>query len=138
MKYVMCCVQYEKNDNAYDWASPSDLTFHNSYCQERAILNHACPWCVLVYTHTQYKCVLIRYKSLLLGAGAGGRQSLRDYIEAIRMWSIHPDRVGPYAFEDAYLLYSSLEVGMSQWSMFNQRFFLTYFRRCIGAILTTL
>ena len=104
------------------------LTFHNSYRQERARLNHACPWCVLSYTHTQYKCVLIPYNSLLLGAGAGECQSLRDYAEVIRTWNIHTDFVGPLAFQDAYLLYSSLDVGMSQWSMFHQCFFPSYFQ----------
>ena len=40
-------------------------------------------------------------------------RALRDYAEVIQTWSIHLDLVGPIAFEDAYLLYSILDVGMS-------------------------
>ena len=133
----MCCVP---NDMYYDacythsisflikFEKYIDLTFHNSYRQERSLFNHACPWCVLAYTHTQYKCVLIPYNSLLLGAGAAGSQNLRIEAEVILTWSFHPDWVGPHAFEDAYYFIIALNVDISQWSMSYQCFFPSYFQ----------
>ena len=79
----------------------TDLTSYKSRCQERAILTDACPWCVLLYTHIQYKCVLIPYNSMFVGEGTGGRQSLQIDIEEIWTWSIHPHLVGPHEFEDS-------------------------------------
>ena len=72
VKYVMCCLQNDKFDDAcythgitfeikilhVHWLSWSlfgkstDLTFHKSCCKERSILTYACPFCVLSYTHT--------------------------------------------------------------------------------------
>ena len=51
----------------------TDLTSHKSRCYERSILTNACSWCVLSYTHTLYKCVLIPYNSMFLGEGTDGR-----------------------------------------------------------------
>ena len=81
------------------------LVFPQSYCQERVVLTHSCPWCVLAYTHTLYKRVIIPQNSTILGAGTGGRQSLQVDIAAIRMYTLNPNLVGPHAFEDVYPYY---------------------------------
>ena len=60
MKYVMCFMKYEKNDDAcyshsmtylIRFGKSTDLSLHNIYHKERALLKHACPWCVLAYTN---------------------------------------------------------------------------------------
>ena len=75
----MCCLQNDMYDDAcysrsttflIQFCNTTHLTFRNLYCLKRDLLNHAYPWCALAYTFTYYKCVLITYNSLLLGAYA--------------------------------------------------------------------
>ena len=140
----MCCVQY---DTYYDacyshgmtfliqFGKSTDLTFHKSCCFGRVILTHACPWCVLAHTHTQYKCVLIPYKYLLLGAGTGGRQILRYDIAATRTWIFHPDMVGPHAFEAIYYHYLAQMQDLASGACSTSVSFHIHFRLCIGVVL---
>ena len=58
--------------------------------------------------------------------------------ETIWTWRIHLNLLGAHTFQDAYPLYFSLVIGLSQWSMFHQLFFPLMFRYCIGAILASL
>ena len=147
LRDIMYCWQNDKYDDAcyshimsflIQFGKCTYMTFHNSYCQKRALLNHAFPWCVLAHTHAQYKCLLIPYNSTFLCAGTGGRQGLQYDVAAIRTWNIHQDLVVPHAFEKTCPIYSSMDICLTQWVMFHWRFLLILFQHSIGAILASI
>ena len=106
----------------------TDLTFHNSYYQERALINHAYPWCVFAYTHTQYKCVLIPYNSLLYVQMLVNARAYETTLKLSGRGAFIQAWQALLLSKDAYLLYSRLDVGLCQWSMFHQCFFPSYFK----------
>ena len=93
VQYVMCYLENDMCDDAcyphgmtflIRFSKSTDLTFYISYRYERAILNNVCMWCVLAYTRSYYKCVLIPYNSLLLGAGRGDARVYETMLKLSR------------------------------------------------------
>ena len=93
VQYVMCYLENDMCDDAcyphgmtflIRFGKSTNLIFHNSYRLERDLINHACNWCVIPYTYTLYKCGLIPYNSLLLGAGRGDARVYETMLKLSR------------------------------------------------------